>query len=157
MILRNALTTFFFETRLATVFERLPCNSGQGISFLIGATHRLKICVNGRLPTAGGQASTLYQKDRIVSMKKTYSLYAVGIALILASGVLLTHPPITALAIAYCETTCSNGKKIKVSGVSCFCNEVGCSATDANGKTTVTTCPTPGEEEFVVPEEGPIN
>ncbi len=41
-------------------------------------------------------------------MKKTYSLYAIGVALVLASGVLLTHPPTTARA-ATCDATCQYG------------------------------------------------
>ena len=55
-------------------------------------------------------------------MKKIYSLYTIGFALVLASGALLTHPPTTALA-ANCTAQCQYGSNISVSGSSCSCTD----------------------------------
>ena len=54
-------------------------------------------------------------------MKKIYSLYAVGIALVLASGLLLSNPP-TVLA-AVCTAKCAYGGNITVSGTKCSCED----------------------------------
>lgn len=72
-------------------------------------------------------------------MKPIYSLYVSGLALILVSGILLAYPPI-ALA-ATCETTCSNGDIIRVSGTSCTCTENGCTWVDSNGRQHTRVCP----------------
>jgi hypothetical protein len=87
-------------------------------------------------------------------MKKTYSMYAIGFGLVLASAVLITFPP-TALA-ATCETTCSNGEVIRVSGESCACNANGCTYTDSNGVRKTKLCSI-GNDDLPEAEEGPMN
>ncbi len=73
-------------------------------------------------------------------MKKTYSLYALAFALVLASGVLLAYPPI-ALAPS-CDANCCDGSKVKVEGVSCTCQDnLGCTYTDSNGRRRTKVCP----------------
>lgn len=87
-------------------------------------------------------------------MKRIYSLYAVGIALVLASGILLSNPP-TVLAAA-CTASCQYGSSITVSGTSCSCTDnVGCTFTNSQG-TFTQNCAKKGGDEFEI-EEGPVN
>ena len=68
-------------------------------------------------------------------MKKIYSLYALGIGLVLASAIVLANPPI-ALAAA-CTANCQYGSRISVSGTSCSCtDDVGCTFTNSQGTFT---------------------
>lgn len=90
-------------------------------------------------------------------MKKTYSLYAIGFALVLASGALLAHPPTTALA-ASCDAKCQYGSGIHVSGFSCSCTDNdGCTWKDTQGGPSFTQkCGTKNsdDEETV---DGPVS
>lgn len=72
-------------------------------------------------------------------MKRIYSLYATGVALVVITGILLVYPP--SVLAATCQTTCSNGEVIKVTGTSCTCNEVGCTWVDSSGRTRTKVCP----------------
>ena len=82
-------------------------------------------------------------------MKKTYSLYTIGFALVLASGVLLTHPPTTALA-ATCDAQCQYGSAIHVSGSSCSCTDnVGCTWTNSAGESFTQNCAKKNDDEFL--------
>lgn len=68
-------------------------------------------------------------------MKMIYSLYAMGIGLVLASAIVLANPP-TAFA-ATCSATCKSGSGITVSGLSCSCTDyVGCTFTNTQGTFT---------------------
>lgn len=68
-------------------------------------------------------------------MKKIYSLYAMGIGLVLASAIVLASPP-TAFA-ADCTATCQYGSNIHVSGSTCSCTDnVGCTFTNSQGTFT---------------------
>ena len=90
-------------------------------------------------------------------MKKTYSLYAIGFALVLVSGALLAHPPTTAFA-ASCDGKCQYGSDIHVSGTSCSCQDnVGCTWTDSSGASFTQKCATKNNDEGFVPVEGPAN
>lgn len=87
-------------------------------------------------------------------MKKIYSLYAVGIALVLATGILLSKPP-TVFA-ASCEAKCQYGSNVYVSGTACSCTDnVGCTFTNSQG-TFTQKCATKNGEDFEL-EEGPVN
>jgi hypothetical protein len=87
-------------------------------------------------------------------MKRIYSLYAVGIALVLASGILLSNPP-TVLA-AECNAKCEYGSNIYVSGTKCSCEDnVGCTFTNSQG-TFTQKCATKGGDEFEI-EAPPAN
>lgn len=89
-------------------------------------------------------------------MKKPYSLYTIGFALVLTTAVLLTHPPTTALA-ATCDAKCQYGSDIHVSGSSCSCTDnVGCTWTDASGSYTQK-CASKNDDEGFVLVEGPVN
>ena len=68
-------------------------------------------------------------------MKKIYSLYAVGIALVLTTGILLSNPPICLAAT--CTAKCTYGDNITVSGTKCSCEDnVGCTFTNSQGTFT---------------------
>lgn len=83
-------------------------------------------------------------------MKKIYSLYTVGIALVLASGILLSKPP-TVLA-ADCTAYCQYGSNIRVTGTTCSCQDnVGCTFTNSQG-TFTQKCATKNGDE-IGPEE----
>jgi hypothetical protein len=74
-------------------------------------------------------------------MKKlsSLSLYVFGLALILTSALLLSHPPTTAFAAA-CVASCQYGSDISVSGSTCSCTDhVGCTWT-SNGKSYSQAC-----------------
>jgi len=74
-------------------------------------------------------------------MKKIYSLYATGLALVLASGILLANPPTTACA-ANCSARCEYGESIStpIGSTTCSCTDnVGCSWT-INGQTYSQDC-----------------
>ena len=87
-------------------------------------------------------------------MKKIYSLYSVGIALVLASGILLSNPP-TVLA-ADCKANCQYGSNIYVTGTNCSCQDnVGCTFTNSQG-TFTQKCATKNGGEFE-PEEPVVN
>jgi len=85
-------------------------------------------------------------------MKKIYSLYAMGLGLVLASAIVLANPP-TVFAAAY-SASCQYGSNITVSGSSCSCTDnVGCTFTNSQG-TFTQSCAKKGEEfEIVVPEQ----
>ena len=84
-------------------------------------------------------------------MKRIYSLYAVGVALVLASGILLSNPP-TVLA-ASCSARCTFGDNISVSGTSCSCEDnVGCTFTNSQG-TFTQKCATKIGDELEGPPE----
>jgi hypothetical protein len=77
-------------------------------------------------------------------MKRIYSLYAVGLALMLASGILLANPP--RVFAATCNAMCQYGSGITVSGSSCSCTDnVGCTFTNSQG-TFTQTCAKKGDE-----------
>ena len=79
-------------------------------------------------------------------MKRIYSLYAVGIALVLASGILLSNPPI--VRAAACTARCRYGGDITVSGTTCSCEDnVGCTFTNSQG-TFTQKCATKTGDEF---------
>ena len=87
-------------------------------------------------------------------MKRIYSLYAVAIALVLASGILLSIPP-TVLA-AVCTAKCNYGDNITVSGTSCSCEDnKGCTFTNSQG-TFTQKCATKSGDEFEI-ESPPAN
>lgn len=66
-------------------------------------------------------------------MKRIYSIYAVGFALVFAGAVLVTHPPTVAFA-ASCSARCKTGSDIHVDGDSCSCTDnVGCTWHDSDG------------------------
>lgn len=68
-------------------------------------------------------------------MKKIYSLYAIGIALVLASGIVLSNPPI--VFAADCNARGQYGSSIYVSGTTCSCTDnVGCTFTNSQGTFT---------------------
>lgn len=84
-------------------------------------------------------------------MKKTYSLYTIGFALVLASGVLLTHPPTTALADSDCSTTCQYGSNIRVSGTTCSCKvNVGCTWTNEKGESFTQDCAKKNDDDLLI-------
>jgi hypothetical protein len=84
-------------------------------------------------------------------MKRIYSLYAVGLALVLVTGTLLSNPPI--VCAAECEAKCQYGSNIRVSGTTCSCTDnVGCTFTNSQGSFTQK-CATKTE----VMVEAPIN
>ena len=65
-------------------------------------------------------------------MKKVYSLYAIGIGLVLASAIVLANPPIAFAAV--CTASCQYGSRISVSGTSCSCTDNdGCTFTNSQG------------------------
>lgn len=75
-------------------------------------------------------------------MKKlsSISLYVFGLALILTSALLLSHPPTTAFA-AVCVASCQYGSDISVSGSSCSCTDnTGCTWTASDGKSYSQQC-----------------
>lgn len=83
-------------------------------------------------------------------MKRIYSLYALGIALILASGILLSNPPTVRAAI--CTASCNYGSNITVSGTSCSCEDnKGCTFTNYKG-TFTQNCATKSGDEFGIEE-----
>lgn len=83
------------------------------------------------------------------------SLYILGFALVLASGILLSHPPTTAFA-ASCQASCQYGSSIIVNGSSCSCTDnVGCTFVE-NGQRYTQNCAKKGDDEFEV-QEGPVN
>lgn len=85
-------------------------------------------------------------------MKRIYSLYAVGLALVLASGMLLSNPP-TVLA-SVCTAKCTYGDNITVSGTKCSCEDnVGCTFTNSQGSFTQK-CATKTGDEFEI--EAPL-
>lgn len=87
-------------------------------------------------------------------MKRIYSLYAVGIALVLASGILLSNPPTVFAAV--CTARCTYGGNITVSGTQCSCQDnVGCTFTNSQG-TFTQKCATRSGDEFEI-EDGSGN
>ena len=83
-------------------------------------------------------------------MKSIYSLYAVGIALVLASGILLSNPPTVFAAV--CTASCNFGGNITVSGTSCSCEDnKGCTFTNEKG-TFTQKCATRVGDEFEIEE-----
>ena len=79
-------------------------------------------------------------------MKKIYSLYALAIGLLLASGILLAHPPI--VLAADCSAQCQYGSNVYVSGTSCSCTDnLGCTFTNSQG-TFTQNCAKKGELEL---------
>lgn len=83
-------------------------------------------------------------------MKSIYSLYAVGIALVLASGLLLSNPP--TVCAASCTASCKFGGNITVSGTSCSCkDDKGCTFTNSEG-TFTQNCATKSGDEFEIEE-----
>jgi len=85
-------------------------------------------------------------------MKKTYSVYAIGFALVLASGVLLTRPPTTVLA-ASCTAKCQYGSDVHVEGSTCSCTDnTGCTWTES-GHSYTQECAKKNSDD-VAPEEG---
>ena len=78
-------------------------------------------------------------------MKKIYSLYAMGIGLVLASAIVLANPP-TAFA-AVCSAACQYGSGITVSGSTCSCTDNdGCTFTNSQG-TFTQKCATKGDDD----------
>jgi hypothetical protein len=80
-------------------------------------------------------------------MKKlsSISLYILSCALVLASGILLAHPPVTAFASA-CTASCQYGSNVSVSGSSCSCTDnVGCTFTE-NGHSYTQSCAKRGDD-----------
>lgn len=68
------------------------------------------------------------------------SLYVFGLALVLASAILLSHPPTTAFAAA-CSASCQYGDSITISGTTCSCTDnVGCTWTAADGHSYSQNC-----------------
>ena len=68
-------------------------------------------------------------------MKKIYSLYAMGIGLVLASAIVLANPPTVFAAV--CTASCKSGSNITVSGTSCSCtDDKGCTFTNSQGTFT---------------------
>ena len=68
-------------------------------------------------------------------MKKTYSLYSLVIALVLASGIVLANPP--SVFAASCIASCQHGSSVSVSGTTCSCTDnVGCTFTNSQGTFT---------------------
>jgi hypothetical protein len=87
-------------------------------------------------------------------MKRIYSLYAVGIALVLASGILLSKP--RTVYAARCEAKCQFGGNIYVTGTSCSCTDnVGCTFSNSQGTFTQNCATRNDEGEEIV--EGPAN
>ena len=87
-------------------------------------------------------------------MKRIYSLYAVGIALVLASGILLSNPPTVFASI--CTAICKYGDSITVSGTKCSCEDnVGCTFTNSQG-TFTQKCATKTRDDFEI-EAPPAN
>jgi hypothetical protein len=87
-------------------------------------------------------------------MKRIYSLYAVGIALVLASGILLSNPPTVFASV--CTAKCTYGDNITVSGTKCSCEDnVGCTFTNSQG-TFTQKCATKSGDEFEI-EAPPAN
>ena len=79
-------------------------------------------------------------------MKRIYSLYAVGLALVLASGILLANPP--SVLAATCSARCQYGSDVHVSGTSCSCTDnAGCTFTNSEG-TFTQNCAKKGEVEL---------
>lgn len=78
-------------------------------------------------------------------MKKIYSLYSLGIALVLASGIILVNPP--SVFAAGCAASCQYGSSISVSGTSCSCTDnVGCTFTNSQGTFTQNCAKKSGDE-----------
>ena len=78
-------------------------------------------------------------------MKRIYSLYAVGLALVLASGILLANPP--SVFAATCSAACQYGSGITVSGSTCSCTDnVGCTFTNSQGTFTQNCAKKGGDE-----------
>ena len=83
-------------------------------------------------------------------MKRIYSLYALGMALVLATGILLSNPP-TVFA-ASCTASCNFGGNITVSGTSCSCEDnKGCTFTNDQG-TFRQNCARRAGDEFGIEE-----
>ena len=81
-------------------------------------------------------------------MKKIYSLYAMGVGLVLASVIVLVNPPI-AFAAA-CTASCEYGSNVTVTGTSCSCvDNVGCTFTNSKG-TFTQNCAKKGEDELLL-------
>lgn len=80
------------------------------------------------------------------------SLYVFGLALILTSALMLSHPPTTVFAAA-CAASCQYGSDISVSGSACSCTDnVGCTWT-SNGRTYSQQCAKrAGEDEIAIEE-----
>ncbi len=80
-------------------------------------------------------------------MKRIYSLYALGMALVLASGILLANPP--SVFAATCIASCEHGSNVTVSGTTCSCTDnVGCTFTTSQGTFTQNCAKKTGSEEF---------
>lgn len=85
-------------------------------------------------------------------MKRIYSVYALGIALVLASGILLANPPSVFAAI--CVATCQHGSNVSVSGATCSCTDnVGCTFTNNQGTFTQNCARKTGLDTDFVPDE----
>jgi hypothetical protein len=81
-------------------------------------------------------------------MKKIYSLYAMGIGLVLASAIVLVNPPIA--FAASCNANCEYGSNVYVSGSSCSCTDnVGCTFTNSQG-TFTQNCAKKGDDELLL-------
>lgn len=98
--------------------------------------------------------------SRLKAIASVKSIYALAFALLLASGILLTFPPTSALA-ASCSASCAGGSSISVTNAtSCSCTDnAGCSWT-TGGQNYASSCASPppggGGGEFQI-EEGPQN
>jgi hypothetical protein len=80
-----------------------------------------------------------------VKKLSSISLYVLGLVLVLASGLLLAHPPTTVLA-SNCNASCEFGSSIYVSGDSCSCTDnVGCTFV-RGGQTYKQDCAKKGED-----------
>lgn len=85
-------------------------------------------------------------------MKRMYSLYAVATALVLASAILVSNPPIVLAAV--CTAKCTYGDNITVSGTQCSCQDnVGCTFTNSQGSFTQK-CATKSGDEFEIEDGG---
>ena len=85
-------------------------------------------------------------------MKRIYSLYAVGMALVLASGILLSNPPTVCAAV--CTAKCTYGGNITVSGDKCSCEDnKGCTFTNSEGTFRQNCATKTGEFEIELPPE----
>ena len=81
-------------------------------------------------------------------MKKIYSLYAMGIGLVLASAIVLVNPPIA--FAASCNAICEYGSNVYVSGTTCSCTDnVGCTFTNSQG-TFTQNCAKKGDDDLLI-------
>jgi len=79
-------------------------------------------------------------------MRRIYSIYAIGMSLILGLGLLLADPP-TKVCAANCSADCQYGSSIFVSGASCSCTDnVGGTWTNNQGQSFTQKCASKNDE-----------